>query len=81
MLKNFGIDSCHDAKANHKRETPLTQICGYCSKEQPCKNVSCSSCTKHFTSVKNNNNYWQGGKGVRNKASMSNKDSHKFKDR
>ena len=29
--------------------------------------------------MQNGNGFWEGGKGIRNKTKMNNKDSHKFK--
>ncbi len=52
-------------------------ICGYCSTEQPIKD-SCNKCGNMVTKVGVKKAHWEGGKGCRDKKSMSNKDSHKF---
>ena len=39
----------------------------------------CQKCGKAFTRMDQGKKFWEGGKGMRNKALMSSKDSHKFK--
>ncbi|EPR78561.1 Zinc finger protein, partial [Spraguea lophii 42_110] len=49
-------------------------VCGFCSLEQSVK----KEC-KCGMNMKKNTMYWEGGKGMRNKQSMSRKDSKKYK--
>ncbi len=55
-----------------------TIICGFCSLEQrpPSDNV-CTKCQNNMTKPKAGA-HWNDGKGCRNKALMSTKDSKKF---
>lgn len=53
-------------------------LCGFCSYEQPIKD-QCMRCGKVLTKKTNiGGKHWEGGKGCRNKSTMSKKDSHKF---
>ena len=54
------------------------QLCGKCSTEQPSSNVACSACKFAFCKG-GGSAHWEGGAGSRNAATMSSKDSKKFK--
>ena len=77
--KLFPCDVCHDEDSNHKSEFAKTIVCGFCACEQSQNNKVCQKCGKTFTRMDQGKKFWEGGKGMRNKALMSSKDSHKFK--
>ena len=77
--KLFPCDVCHDEDSNHKSEFAKTIVCGFCACEQSQNNKVCQKCGKAFTRMDQGKKFWEGGKGMRNKALMSSKDSHKFK--
>ncbi|WUR02182.1 CHY zinc finger domain-containing protein [Vairimorpha necatrix] len=69
----YPCDICHDAENNHQSQFANKMICGFCSKEQSVKsNCDCGMDLKKSTT------FWEGGKGSRNKATMSKKDSKKY---
>ena len=76
--KLFPCDECHDeAIAGHKSEIAKTVVCGHCAFEQVVSKM-CVKCGKNFTKNEAKQGFWEGGKGCRNKAKMSSKDSHKY---
>lgn len=75
----FPCDECHNDASNHLAEWAKQVICGYCCFEQSSSNKVCASCGKAFAKDVGGSGFWEGGKGCRNKALMSGKDSHKFK--
>lgn len=77
--KPFPCDLCHDESNQHTAEYAKFIICGFCSHEQTSSNIECHKCWKSFHHSANAKGFWEGGKGCRNKALMSNKDSKKFK--
>lgn len=76
--KVYACDICHDDKSDHACEWAKTIICGFCSKEQSQKNGECTGCGKKIGSTKAGT-FWNGGKGTRNKQTMSRSDNKKFK--
>jgi uncharacterized CHY-type Zn-finger protein len=77
--KIFPCDLCHDEISTHESDFAKTILCGHCCFEQSSQNPICSKCGKYFTKEVSKRGFWEGGKGCRNKAFMSNKDEHKFK--
>lgn len=73
----FPCDACHDSQADHPYEWASRMICGFCSYEQPVNKSGCTRCAEG--QAKGNTAFWQGGQGHRNQATMSKKDSHKYK--
>lgn len=69
----YPCDICHDVEANHEHKIANKMICGLCSKEQSVK----KDCECGMT-LKKSTNCWEGGKGNRNKLSMSKKDKKKY---
>ncbi|KAF7700658.1 hypothetical protein CDIK_0905 [Cucumispora dikerogammari] len=70
----FPCDDCHNENSNHLNEKANKMICGFCSKEQSCKE-SCSC----GMSLKSNKEFWNAGKGMRDKVKLNKKDSKKYK--
>jgi len=71
----YPCDICHDMSTNHKCVLANKMVCGLCSKEQSVNSTcSCGMSTKNRASQ-----FWEGGKGNRNKATMSRKDDKKYK--
>lgn len=77
--KYFPCDECHNDISNHEAEWAKLILCGFCCFEQNSANKVCCSCGKGFSKDIGVQGFWEGGKGCRNKAMMSSKDSHKFK--
>jgi uncharacterized CHY-type Zn-finger protein len=69
----YPCDMCHDEESGHIHEMANRMVCGLCSKEQSVKKeCDCGMTLRRSTA------FWEGGKGNRNKASMSRKDSRKY---
>ncbi|CAH8830176.1 unnamed protein product [Trichobilharzia szidati] len=72
-------DVCHDNSAvdGHEMELATRMICGFCSKEQRFSAVKpCIRCGKTLSGSRSS--HWEGGKGCRNRVTMSRKDSKKY---
>lgn len=75
--KAYPCDICHDDKEDHPMVFANRMICGYCCKEQayaaerPCKGCGGALTKVHTT-------HWEGGKGCRNKVTMSRNDEKKY---
>jgi len=73
----YPCDICHDQKEGHKGEMARRMVCGKCGMEsavsKTCPNVDCKS-----SLVRASSQFWEGGKGGRNKATLSRKDSKKY---
>lgn len=70
----FSCDICHDKESDHRGILANKMVCGLCKKEQGVK-ASCEC----GMNLKQNTQFWEGGKGTRNKLTMSKKDSKKYK--
>lgn len=70
----YPCDICHDEQSGHKSQTADKMVCGMCSKEQSVK----KECDCGMSVVKKHTQFWEGGKGNRNKATLSKKDSRKY---
>jgi uncharacterized CHY-type Zn-finger protein len=77
--KYFPCDECHNEISNHEVEWAKLVLCGFCCFEQNSANKVCCKCGKGFSRYTGEQGFWEGGKGCRNKALMSNKDGHKYK--
>jgi hypothetical protein len=77
--KAYPCDLCHDEISGHKYELAKNCLCGYCAFEQPVANNMCAKCGRNLKKEEAGKGFWEGGKGTRDKALMSNKDNHKFK--
>ncbi len=71
----FPCDICHDKEMNHKSVLANKMVCGLCSKEQSVKN----ECSCGMSLKRKHTKFWEGGKGNRDKSTMSRKDDKKFK--
>ncbi|CAL8072090.1 unnamed protein product [Calicophoron daubneyi] len=72
-------DVCHDDAAadGHEMEFANRMICGFCSKEQPFSATKpCVRCGKYLSGSRSS--HWEGGKGCRDKFTMSRKDVKKY---
>ncbi|CAH8571554.1 unnamed protein product [Dicrocoelium dendriticum] len=72
-------DVCHNEAAGdgHELELATRMVCGYCSKEQNFSSTRpCVRCGKTLVGV--HSAHWEGGKGCRNKVTMSRKDTRKY---
>lgn len=69
--KLFPCDECHDIHEDHDYEMAKRHICGMCSREQTIS-VACV-CGHEFEKAPQKGAFWEGGKGVRNKSTMSRK--------
>jgi len=76
--KAYACDECHDLVSDHESAYAKQIICGFCSSEQRSDQKICVKCSKAFTQEVSSV-FWEGGKGCRDKAKMSNKDDRKFK--
>lgn len=69
----YPCDICHDEESGHVHQAANKMVCGLCSREQSVKKeCECGMSLKRPTS------FWEGGKGSRNKATMSRKDKKKY---
>lgn len=71
----YPCDICHDEQSGHKSLIANKMVCGFCSKEQSVK----KECECGKNTVKKNTQFWEGGKGNRDKATMNRRDSKKYK--
>ncbi|KAI5149338.1 hypothetical protein ENBRE01_0843 [Enteropsectra breve] len=71
----FPCDVCHDENTTHSSVLASKMVCGLCSVEQSIKK-ECGCGMSLKTQAKQ---FWEGGAGNRNKATLSKKDSRKFK--
>ncbi|KAM0680825.1 hypothetical protein GINT2_001099 [Glugoides intestinalis] len=71
----YPCDICHNAEAGHSAEPAFRMVCGLCSKEQSVK----QDCECGMTLKKKNTQFWEGGKGNRDKLTMNRKDNKKYK--
>lgn len=71
----YPCDECHNEQEHHKAETANRMICGLCSKEQSVK----ASCDCGMDLNKRKTQFWEGGKGNRDKSTLNRNDSRKNK--
>ncbi|KAG0441897.1 hypothetical protein DMUE_0710 [Dictyocoela muelleri] len=71
----YPCDICHDDEQPHVAEIAKRMICGLCKKEQSVK----SNCECGMELKTRKTAFWEGGKGNRDKTTMSKKDKKKFK--
>lgn len=71
----YPCDICHDANSDHQAVAANKMVCGLCSREQSCK----KDCLCGMSIDKKTTAFWEGGKGLRDKAAMSKKDGKKYK--
>ena len=71
----YPCGDCHDKETNHPSELANRMVCGFCSKEQSVK----KECDCGMSIKRKATKFWEGGKGNRNKETMSRKDSRKNK--
>lgn len=71
----YSCDICHDEQSDHLSELAKKMVCGLCKTEQTVSNA----CKCGMDVAKKSSQFWEGGKGSRNKATMSKKDSKKYK--
>ncbi|CAG9325213.1 unnamed protein product [Blepharisma stoltei] len=79
--KIFPCSTCHDAISDHKSSSADYYVCGFCGMLQPIGKESCGRCKAAVTKAGDphqGNNFWEGGKGCRNKAQLSHKDKRKY---
>lgn len=69
----YPCDICHDEQSGHAHQIANKMVCGLCSREQSVrKECECGMNLKKTTS------FWEGGKGSRDKGTMSRKDRKKY---
>ncbi|KAL3865636.1 hypothetical protein ACJMK2_043007 [Sinanodonta woodiana] len=76
--KCYPCDVCHEEKEDgHEMKYATRMICGFCCKEQPYScDKPCISCSHNV--VKTRTEHWEGGKGCRDKITMSKNDKQKY---
>ncbi|KAI7901731.1 uncharacterized protein BX663DRAFT_513864 [Cokeromyces recurvatus] len=77
--KLYPCDICHDSKEDHISDMAKRHVCGLCSREQNIVSGKPCICGHEFEKAPQKGAFWEGGKGVRNKVTMSRKDPHKHK--
>lgn len=77
--KLYPCDVCHDSQEDHHVEMAKRHVCGMCSREQTITPGKPCTCGHEFDKAPQKGAFWEGGKGVRNKNTMSRKDPHKHK--
>ncbi|KAI8969206.1 hypothetical protein BDF20DRAFT_893724 [Mycotypha africana] len=77
--KLYPCDICHDSQTDHVAEIAKRFVCGLCSREQSFHTGKPCACGQEFEKQPMKGAFWEGGKGVRDKASMSRRDPHKHK--
>lgn len=70
----YPCDICHDEESGHVHQMANKMVCGLCSREQ---GVS-KECPCGMSLKKSSTAFWEGGKGSRNKGTMSRKDKKKY---
>ncbi|KAI5190084.1 hypothetical protein NEMIN01_0869 [Nematocida minor] len=73
----YACDICHNKHESHAAVRASRMICGKCGVESPVSPVCGSSVCKAALTGKASS-FWEGGKGSRNKITMSRKDSKKY---
>ncbi|RVD92890.1 zinc finger domain-containing protein, partial [Tubulinosema ratisbonensis] len=71
----YSCPKCHDKNERHKFEYAYQMICLVCNKKVSVKDV----CDCGYVHIKKKSVFWEGGKGKRDKITMSKKDSKKYK--
>lgn len=71
----YPCDICHNKHETHKAERAARMVCGKCGIESAVS-TECSACKISLTGK--TSSFWEGGKGSRNKLTMSRKDSKKY---
>ncbi|KAM0252153.1 hypothetical protein ACHAQJ_007850 [Trichoderma viride] len=71
-------DKCHDKAEDHINEWANRMICGFCSREQNYAVEECRFCGRSVIG-KRGKGFWEGGKGNRDKTTMSRKDPRKYR--
>lgn len=71
----YPCDKCHDEKSGHTAELANKMVCGLCSKEQTVR----PECDCGMNLKKKRSQFWEGGKGNRDKVTMSKKESKKYR--
>ncbi|OBS19601.1 hypothetical protein FPOA_11326 [Fusarium poae] len=73
-------DKCHDKQEDHINEWANRIICGWCSREQNYSSAveACRFCGRYLIGKKGRG-FWEGGKGTRDRTTMSRKDPRKYK--
>ncbi|KCZ78808.1 hypothetical protein H311_00151 [Anncaliia algerae PRA109] len=66
---------CHDKNEAHKYQWAYQMICLVCNKRDNVKDI----CSCGYEHIKKKSAFWEGGKGKRDKTTMSKKDSKKYK--
>ncbi|KEF60215.1 uncharacterized protein A1O9_05065 [Exophiala aquamarina CBS 119918] len=80
----YPCDRCHDAAESHVNEHAERMLCGWCSREQRFRPEDCGFCTRSVIRRRRGagaGRFWEGGKGTRERALMSRKDKHKYKNK
>lgn len=72
----FPCDRCHDEEMNHIADAASRMVCGACSREQNFTD-ECKFCGANYTIRRTR--FWEGGKGARDRKTLSRKDPHKYK--
>lgn len=71
----YPCDICHNEDTSHGAEEAKTMVCGLCSKEQSVK----KECDCGMTMKTVHKQFWEGGKGNRERSTMSRNDPRKYK--
>lgn len=74
----FPCDICHDEnnKDNHETLQANRMLCGFCSREQPIADKLCACGADPSGTL--TTAFWEGGKGMRDKARLNKNDPHKY---
>ncbi|PFH59043.1 hypothetical protein XA68_12902 [Ophiocordyceps unilateralis] len=72
-------DRCHDEAEDHVNEWANRMICGWCSREQRYAVEACGFCGRAVIGRRGKGAFWEGGKGTRDRRTMSRKDPRKYK--
>lgn len=75
--KCYPCDLCHDDKEDHEMKFANRMVCGFCCREQPfAADKPCVGCSSALTKVRTS--HWEGGRGCRDKITMSRFDEKKY---
>ena len=83
----FPCDDCHDEAIKrgetdpHETERAARFLCGWCAREQPIATTKKCECGVDWSkgAAPSRSVHWEGGKGMRERTTMSRKDTHKYK--
>lgn len=76
--KRYSCDICHNEEEEHPAVMAKKMVCGVCGCEDTVKR-ECGKCHSNLTNTSSSSRFWEGGKGNRNKETLSKGDKRKYR--